>query len=820
MTNFGIERERQKWDRHYASAAPVDEDAAMSPFHAELVERISQLIPAGSHILEAGCGAGWQSLALARTGRFDITLLDFSERALEQARTTFKREGIPAEFLLADACDPGEPLFDLVFNAGVLEHYSATEQVALLRGMASRSRKHVLALVPNRNCYWYWLWRIQQAAQGDWPYGKETPSTDLEAIFREAGLEFVGSAFFGSSWTESFISGLNFEPPMRSMLLEIHRSGLIDPGQKSYLVAGLGNINSHSQSGSVAPRGWVRSPEIDADRENALAAAVADALALRVGAEGRLASLTRQVADQDYKLEFQSKELEDKKRAITELDHTIHSRMEEIAKLHRTVQTQAEEINAATERNADLQIEVASLQSTVTQTRSELDALGSELERSRVETAHVRSEFNKVLALRTYRAMEPLRRAYWHGKQAAQRVRWLTWKTLRTIGPKVPTSRLKWAARRVLLRQELQRDSKPWNAELERILSEHRHVKGVVIYPPTLDWQFMFQRPQQLARSLARAGYLFFFCTDNTRIDHVEGFERREENLFVCHVPWKTFALVPGPVVLVSWAVHRPLLELLEQPTIIYDCLDDLEVGATPPEEHARLLTEANIVLATSNLLFERIRIQRPDVIFCPNGVDYESFARARAPGPVPQDLQPILRSGKKIVGYHGALARWFDYELLKSVSRAMKDLSFVLLGVDYDGTLQRSGIRELPNVHWLGMKPYAELPDYLRWFSAGTLPFLINSITEATSPIKLWEYLGAGIPLVSTDLPMCRGIEGVTVARGVTEFCTSIEAAIDAGRDDAFRDGLQKAARENTWDSRATQIVAALRRCSHKLPS
>jgi hypothetical protein len=382
---------------------------------------------------------------------------------------------------------------------------------------------------------------------------------------------------------------------------------------------------------------------------------------------------------------------------------------------------------------------------------------------------------------------------------------------MRALMPKIP-SRLKWTARRALQRHDLRRDATPWKPELERILAEHRHAKGVVIYPPTLDWQFMFQRPQQLARALARAGYLFLYCTDNTRVDHVEGFERIEENLFVCHVPWKTFALVPNPIVLVTWAVHRPLLETFERVTVIYDCLDDLEVSATPVEEHERLLRKADIVLATSGPLLERIRSTRPDVVFCPNAVDYESFARARTAGRIPDDLQAILRAGRKIVGYHGALARWFDYDLLEGVARAMEHLSFVLVGVDYDGTLKRSALLDRPNVYWLGLKPYRELPDYLGWFEVGMVPFVINSITEATSPIKLWEYLAAGTPVVSTDLPMCRGLEGVSIARGVSEFCAAIARAIDARQDEAFRNRLQQAARENTWDTRAAQILAALR--------
>ena len=75
--------------------------------------------------------------------------------------------------------------------------------------MASRSNKFVLALVPNRMCYWYWLWRLQQAGRGQWPYGKEAPMANLSAVFEAAGLRFLGHWFGGGNWTESFITHLD-----------------------------------------------------------------------------------------------------------------------------------------------------------------------------------------------------------------------------------------------------------------------------------------------------------------------------------------------------------------------------------------------------------------------------------------------------------------------------------------------------------------------------------------------------------------------------------------------------------------------------------
>ncbi|MEO6595655.1 MAG: class I SAM-dependent methyltransferase, partial [Planctomycetota bacterium] len=196
--------ERDKWDRYYASAAIEDDDEVMARFGAEFAAAVSELLPEGGRVLEAGAGAGGHSLALARTGKFAVTVLDFSEQALRHARTRFARADLAADFVLADARNPGLPEYDLVFNSGVLEHFGVPEQVQVVRSMASRSRNLVLALVPNRECYWYWIWRIQAAVRGDWAFGSEIAAGELSSVFAAADLEVLGERVLGQDWTESF----------------------------------------------------------------------------------------------------------------------------------------------------------------------------------------------------------------------------------------------------------------------------------------------------------------------------------------------------------------------------------------------------------------------------------------------------------------------------------------------------------------------------------------------------------------------------------------------------------------------------------------
>ncbi len=278
---MNTEKERRKWDRYYASYSSTDEDENILHFRGEFVDLISGVLPEGGKILEAGCGAGEQSLALAKANRYDVTLLDFSAQAIKRARLAFEEVNLPAKFLHEDVFQLRESEFDLVFNAGVLEHYSFDQQVSLLKGMASRSQKYVLVLVPNAQNYWYWLWRIQKTGQGLWPFGKEIPSVDLSKVFETAGLHYHGSVYTASTWTESFISGLEgLSSELAELLVQTHRSGLLPAAQTSYLLAALGSVDE-----MPSPEGWEITAQTSTPEIEGVSAALADALALQVSRE-------------------------------------------------------------------------------------------------------------------------------------------------------------------------------------------------------------------------------------------------------------------------------------------------------------------------------------------------------------------------------------------------------------------------------------------------------------------------------------------------------------------------------------------------------
>jgi len=329
--------EQQKWDSLYASLPLQEVDDYVKQFGDDLAQHVSELLPDGGRVLEAGCGAGWQTMALARNEKFRCTLMDFSSEALNYAQRCFARESIEAVFVYGDVFAPGEPEYDLVFNAGVLEHYAFEEQVAFLRGMASRSRKYVLAIVPNRLCYWYWIRRVHAAAHGQWPVGKEVPATDLSAAFQAAGLNYLGQWCGGTRWSEEFVAELpGIDPHLCEEILAVHRSPVIPAEQKSYLIAALGCKGEAAE----VPGCWSGASRSEEFTTRQFGAALADALAGLIAAESRQRQLQEQLLQEKSgsvvaeraqaalirRCEECAKEIEELQRQLADRDREVANR--------------------------------------------------------------------------------------------------------------------------------------------------------------------------------------------------------------------------------------------------------------------------------------------------------------------------------------------------------------------------------------------------------------------------------------------------------------------------------------------------------------
>lgn len=346
---------------------------------------------------------------------------------------------------------------------------------------------------------------------------------------------------------------------------------------------------------------------------------------------------------------------------------------------------------------------------------------------------------------------------------------------------------------------------------LRELEARARRSRGVIVYPPQLAWSFLRQRPQQLMRAFARRGYLCVFCSKQPERDGVEGLLEIERDLFLCSDVRLTFGL-ERPVFWTMWAPNAVYARYLRQPRMVYDHMDDLAVdplhSAEMQRHHEDLVRGSELVVASADRLLAEVTPLRPDAILVPNAVAPEDFEPS--PGaPVPEDLAPALAAGRPLVGYYGAFARWFDYELFNRVTAEGTDLTFVLLGLDFDGSLAR--IERRPNVHVLGEKPYSELARYSRRFDVATIPFEVSAITRSTSPVKLFEYMAAGLPTVATPLDECAKYRSVTIARTPEEFLGALRLAAARKRDPAFQALVAREAAENTWAARVDRVIEAL---------
>ncbi|MFI5175469.1 MAG: methyltransferase domain-containing protein [Terriglobia bacterium] len=898
--------EREKWNQYYESLPLFEADEGSREFNVELVDRFAELLPPGSKILEAGCGGGWQSLALARTGRFLVSLMDFSPGALQYARRLFEREKVSAEFISGDVFKNGEPEFDLVFNAGVLEHYTLEDQVQFVRGMASRSRNYVLALVPNRSCYWYWLWRIQKSAKGAWPFGKEMPLTGLSSAFEGAGLKFLGQTFMGGAWTEVFINNLSgMDDALRSELLAIHRSPVIPLPQKAYLLAALGSV---LKTPPRIPSIWAASPDPKETERAEANAAIADALALRIGAEQKLsqfqsllaerdqtvASLSAQVVERDSNFEALKNEViaanaryADQDQTLTGLRALIAEKdvvLEALATQSSTLQTQliekdqkVNELDARVKEEEQAlgvlsaQVEANARSQATLETRlADLEFQVGEKEQAlRILTSEIASKDSVIQGLTAQAAardltIQSLSTQLTTKESELRRITGsLGWRLLSQYGKvkyryllpvyrtlhlmpsdaknadrdqeaSLPSRRIREGegAGEILsgtpskepeasesgdslhpaVSGSIRLEGRSDREQLAAIIGRVQESKGALIFLPSIGWDIvLFQRPHHLARTFAQHGYVSIFDCSNTN-EMFEGFKEIEPNLFVFRGDEDLLHEIPDPVL---WTFPYNFNQKDNYPPstrTVYDWIDDLAVfpydRAVLERIHEQALKEATFVTTVSRKLHAQVRAVRPDALYEPNGAEFWRFAEETLPPSNDPAVAGLLRQGKPIAGYYGALARWFDYDLLDAVADLRPDWNFLLIGQKLDESSDGHRVFARPNIVWIGPRDHRSIPGYLSVFDVATIPFLINDITQATSPLKLFEYFAGSKPVITTPMAECQAFPEVLIARDATEFSRMLDVARERGQDPHFRDRLRALGRANSWDARVQTMV------------
>ena len=248
----------------------------------------------------------------------------------------------------------------------------------------------------------------------------------------------------------------------------------------------------------------------------------------------------------------------------------------------------------------------------------------------------------------------------------------------------------------------------------------------------------------------------------------------------------------------------------LGEKLIVYHCVDEFS-EFTGTDKNAildmerTLLQKADQVLVSSGPLYETKKLHNPHTSIVTHGVDLDHFRKACDPKMVlPIDIAGL---GRPVIGFFGLIADWVDLNLIRFLSVSRPSWSFVLIGkVDTDISV----IEGLANVHLLGPKSYSILPSYCAGIDVAILPFVVNQLTFAANPLKLREYLAAGLPVVTTDIPEARRLgEHLRVSATYDEFMAHIEVYLARGAGPQL--SISDAMAGESWDAKVEEMSSLI---------
>jgi UDP-galactopyranose mutase len=358
-----------------------------------------------------------------------------------------------------------------------------------------------------------------------------------------------------------------------------------------------------------------------------------------------------------------------------------------------------------------------------------------------------------------------------------------------------------------------------------------------------LRWDFVYQRPQHLLSRAARDGRVLYVeepltTAGPSRLDihsdisgvlvavpHIDADlspddgERVQRRLLREAIG----AHVPGSYVLWYYTpMGIPVTHELAASTVVYDCMDELSAFAGAPIElrqhELELFRKAHVVFTGGQTLYEAKRSQHHNVHAFPSSVDTAHFAQARSLTVDPADQARIPHPR---VGFFGVIDERMDYALLRGVAQARPEWHLVMIGPTVK--VDSSSLPQAPNIHYLGPKPYAELPSYIAGWDIATLPFARNESTRFISPTKTPEYLAAGKPVVSTsirDVVRPYGERGLAlIADDPSSFISAIEDAL--GQDQAETRRLADAFLSHlSWDETWLRMKRAIEAARAERPA
>jgi glycosyltransferase involved in cell wall biosynthesis len=270
---------------------------------------------------------------------------------------------------------------------------------------------------------------------------------------------------------------------------------------------------------------------------------------------------------------------------------------------------------------------------------------------------------------------------------------------------------------------------------------------------------------------------------------------------------------IRDPIVYAALPSALALVTRLPRSALVYHCVDDYREFTDAPREAYEVMEEgllqlADLTVVSAPRLFELRQSHARNIVYLPHGVDIDSFERSLERDVALPDIDEIA---KPVAGFVGRVGDWIDLDLILRCAREMPDWSFVVIGPTNVDLEPYAG---LSNLVFLGPKPHGEIPHYIKRFSVGLLPFVDNDVSASVNPLKLYEYLAVGTPVVSTSsLNMSEFADVVDVASPM-EFAVAIRRARESDAPER-REARRMFVAGYSWDSIADRLIRALENTS-----
>lgn len=364
---------------------------------------------------------------------------------------------------------------------------------------------------------------------------------------------------------------------------------------------------------------------------------------------------------------------------------------------------------------------------------------------------------------------------------------------------------------------------------LRDLRSELRDSSSLFVFPPHMRWRAqLMQRTHHLARALARLGHRVLYCTPS-RKESFRSYAEIEPRLYLTADTRFMEKLTDSVILVPSTAWRFGSAEICRwrnhNNSIVYDYIDHIDERITGVNTDAtRRLFEyvssatIDVAVASASQLCSALvsRVAPKPVTYVPNGVDLEFYERSvqidLAP---PPELREYIKSGRPLIGYFGAIAPWLCGELVREAAALRTDWIFLFIGPHY-----RDGGSTLPvagNIVRIPPVDYRVLPQYGRWFDVAMIPFASGPIARTTSPLKLFEYLALGKPVIAhTEMFECHKVVDVLHFQTPSEFVLACEQAMARLKSGANRIAARQASSAADWLQRATSFIGAVRAANH----